>query len=554
MNRLLADSARREFGNRDVTTLFQWAIIGLGFLTIALTVTDYGIGWDEYSSSHYGELVLRYFQTGGKDKSCNQFFNLFLYGPTVDLTAAAVYQEFPHWKYEIRHALSAFFAILTVPALVRIARSYGIPRIGVIAGTALILMPRFYGHAFINSKDIPFACGFAWCMCLLINLVEKRDHRWSSLFLFSIALGLTTSIRPGGWILFGILIPPLLIMSIITQTVSSDQEQPQGMMGKMIITFVVAWSVMVLPWPWAHESPVVNPLLAIKMSSSFHAEFPVLFEGTMVSSLHLPWYYLIKMFVVTTPLPILVMAFVGGVVGLVEQRRKWRSRQGIVIFAMLLWLIAPVTIWTILRPNIYDGIRHFLFVLPALAFWAAFGINFVIERTEGWKSRRVILGGIVLAILSPLWAIVRLHPYQMTYYNEWVGGPSGAEQEYETDYWATSFRDVAEWLNERQALQPTTPLKVLVVANQWNRLCIEHYLTPTISVTLVPVNESIEKLKVEEQYKTHGGEFSAEFDFFVAPYRANQSRYYPDSPIVESIGRSGATFAVIKGHSIEGVE
>ena len=55
------------------------------------------------------------------------------------------------------------------------------------------------------------------------------------------------------------------------------------------------WFMMILPWPWAHQNVLWNPIQAIRVATAFPALFPVLFEGAYVLSNELPWYYLIKM-------------------------------------------------------------------------------------------------------------------------------------------------------------------------------------------------------------------------------------------------------------------
>ena len=43
------------------------------------------------------------------------------------------------------------------------------------------------------------------------------------------------------------------------------------------------------------------------------------------------------------------------------------------------------------------------------------------------------------------------------------------------------------------------------------------------------------------------GRFPPLFDFYVATYRTGKAGNYPDSPIVKTVGRGGALFAVIRG-------
>ena len=54
-----------------------------------------------------------------------------------------------------------------------------------------------------------------------------------------------------------------------------------------------------------------------------------------------------------------------------------------------------------------------------------------------------------LYALTMVTAIYRLHPSEMIYYNEFVGGVSGAFRHgFETEFWGSSYLGVLDWLNE----------------------------------------------------------------------------------------------------------
>jgi hypothetical protein len=60
-----------------------------------------------------------------------------------------------------------------------------------------------------------------------------------------------------------------------------------------------------------------------------------------------------------------------------------------------------------------------------------------------------LYAGLALALITPgLAAIFRLHPYEYTYYNSFIGGTDGAFRKYETDYWLTCYKDAVQQLND----------------------------------------------------------------------------------------------------------
>ena len=50
-------------------------------------------------------------------------------------------------------------------------------------------------------------------------------------------------------------------------------------------------------------------------------------------------------------------------------------------------------------------------------------------------------------LLPGILGIFRLHPYEYTYYNSFIGGTRGAFRNYETDFWLTCYKEAVQDLN-----------------------------------------------------------------------------------------------------------
>jgi hypothetical protein len=102
----------------------------------------------------------------------------------------------------------------------------------------------------------------------------------------------------------------------------------------------------------------------------------------------------------------------------------------------------------------HDGVRLFLptfFFVAALAGWGTIAIAGGIENRTRRRSSllRWILVWIVLGPAA--WKLVRIHPYELSYYNELIGGPRRAwEGGFELSYWYDAFnsRTISQ-INER---------------------------------------------------------------------------------------------------------
>ncbi|PYQ28321.1 MAG: hypothetical protein DMF56_16040 [Acidobacteria bacterium] len=520
-------------------------------LVALLTFRQYGITFDESVQALYGELTLRYFTGHG----AYTFGDLRFYGPLFETIAAIAYAPFPAWKFDIRHLLIATTAVVTLIATGRLAKRADVDPL--IAQLALVMMPQWWGHSFNNSKDVPFACA---CVVVVLAFVRMADAdgRWQMADgksdggsairhppsaigragVAGVALGAALAIRPGGALFFGLTAIALIPL----------------LKWRIAIAGIVGWIVMVALWPWAHLNPILNPIRAIREAASFSAVMPVLFEGDFVRSNLLPRRYLAEMLAITIPLPILIL----GILGIIIALHPPLQRPRVLIAA---WLIVPVVLFTIWRPNVYDGVRHFLFLMPFLALSVAMAAK---EITRRWPRRHpepaqrgegsldaqhpaisrsfavfaaqddggVAQLAIVAVLALSIIPIIRLHPYQMTYYNELVGGTRGAALRFETDYWLSSYREAAMWLRAHAC--PNRPTRVLAAATQSSIACLRYYL-PRDRFTVTQIGQVGLRGALPPQY-----------DYYVGTTRWSCAANYDATPVVQFIGRDGAVFTVIR--------
>jgi 4-amino-4-deoxy-L-arabinose transferase-like glycosyltransferase len=513
------------------------ALIVLAGIVFALVFTDYGVTWDEGVQSTYGELVLDYFASAGADRSCNEYSNLFYYGPLFDGVAAAVYGLAGGLKYEIRHALTGLAALLTLIAVWRFGKLFGSPRVPIFALLALLMMPRFIGHAFNNPKDIPFACAFAWAMVGIGRLLTRRSWSWIDVLLAGGGIGVALSVRVGALMLFAILataIATSLVLFPDERRKWSERRVDRGL--KALALVATAWTLMTLGWPWIHAAPLTRPFLALAEMSDFSFSYMMLFAGDLVRGGELPRHYVPAYLAITTPLSVVALAGLGLV--LTSCRRWTRAREPETLpgLLVLLWLLLPLGYVVLARPVVYDGIRHFLFLFPALALLAGVGAAWIVERLG--RGREILVAGLLVVVLAlTLRDLVVLHPYQSSYFNETVGGVGRAWRNYDADYWASSYREAVLWVRGDSERRSATDTVVVVACNEYNRPCAETYLTDhgnTPGITMHCVWDGSERLPPDT-------------DYYIGMFRYGKAAtFFRDWPVVHRIGRQGAVFSVIK--------
>ena len=76
------------------------------------TFRDYGLGWDDYTHSQYGELLLALYASGFRDTRALSFVNLYLYGGGFDMAARLLAKILPFDLFETRRLAGAAVGLI----------------------------------------------------------------------------------------------------------------------------------------------------------------------------------------------------------------------------------------------------------------------------------------------------------------------------------------------------------------------------------------------------------------------------------------------------------
>jgi len=126
----------------------------------------------------------------------------------------------------------------------------------------------------------------------------------------------------------------------------------------------------------------------------------------------------------------------------------------IIEIAMLVIVLAtvfPIVVAMVMRPALYNGLRHFVFVVPPFAVLGGLAAAWLFAQLRAVDPGALRAGGkAVLGILVfiagvavPVIEMVRLHPYQYTALNWASGGVRMAHDKYMLDYWGLAFKQAA---------------------------------------------------------------------------------------------------------------
>jgi hypothetical protein len=385
-----------------------------------------------------------------------------------------------------------------------------------LASAALFAwQPLLWGHAFINPKDSPFLVFFLGAVCFGFEMIDELEPKsfkkpLGSTLLAAFFLGIATSIRVLGP-LAGALVGIYALGKLKIPT----------LIKRLAVYAVLAILIAFVAWPYLWTNPLQKFLEVFGFMSDNPTQLQVLFNNQLYRADELPRRYLPVLLGLTLTEPVLPLFLIGAIIAFwkkipLKRTDSWPPFTD--YFSLLLWFLIPFAYVLISKPPMYDGYRHFLFMLPPLFIFTGFAL----EKIFGLLKPRWIVGALSLILFTPgIYGSIQLHPYEYTYYNSFAGGTSGAFRRYETDYWLTCYKDAVE-----QFHQPNTKLFVK--------------REPYIAAYYADKNVMI------RDYRAEFGKIQSG-DFVLVNTRANEDfNTFKDASIVLQIRRGNAVFCEIK--------
>ena len=396
------------------------AVLALGVIGLiaSLTFRDYGLGWDDYTHAEYADLLLRMYGSGFKDTAALSFANLYMYGGGFDMAAALLHKVIPLELFETRRLLGAIVGLIGLAVTWRLARRVGGPLAGLAALLLLALCPTFYGHMFMNPKDAPFAVAMAILMLGLVRLAEEYPSPSPRTVLI---VGLGAGLSVGSRILGGLALiyalvgfVPLLLEEIHGSSPREAAHRFLHVMYVLLPGLIVGYLVMGLIWPWSIMEPG-NP---------FALQLPEVLLGLTIAGV------------------------VGSLMSL--SRKDIPARRKTILLMLTLAATLPLVIAMVKRPALYNGIRHFVFVIAPMAVLGGTAFAWLMDwlklRRRSWQPAAVAL--FAFGLLLPLSEMIRLHPYQYTHFNHIAGTVRAADDLFMLDYWGLALKQASDGLRE----------------------------------------------------------------------------------------------------------
>ncbi len=476
------------FTDANLKKIFYFSLIGILLITL---FTGFGIGFhgDEMDMNNYGKANFAFYASGGKDTCCakgsipkpavdtsSMDYLLRYYGCAFEYIAVGTNKilgtdKGPH-EFDVRHFWSEIFGVLTLLFAGLIAKKLANWRTALLTVWLIYLSPSYFGHAYINTKDIPFCAGYLATLYFIMKFLEELPApTWKTATWMMLSFAFTANSRIGGLMLIAFLYLFTAIYAMANkELLAAIKQNAKDVIIKLLYIPVVGMILVILTWPYVLMSPVQHIQDALATISRFPLKVNINFEGASTNSFDVPAHYLPKFMLITTPLVVIALLLVG-LFFVIRTRRK----VNVVLYALLLFSIFFPPIYAVAKSvALYSGWRHFLFIYPGLCIVAAIGLNELLFAVRKPALQIAVMAVCLVGFIKPIMFIIQNHPYEYCYFNEIGGGFKTAYYNYDNDYWMISMRKSVDWLIDHEPSLANSKDTITIACNQ--RIFVKYYL------------------------------------------------------------------------------
>lgn len=300
---------------------------------------------------------------------------------------------------------------------------------GLCAALWFIALPHVWFHAGLHAFDVPVAV--ATLAVVLIYRRALHSPRWA--LALGPALGVAISIKHNA-----LFIPVLLALHYGLCLLLARRRPHASQLLPFLAMAVLAPLTVVALWPWLWSDPIGRVLEYVEFHR-LHAYYNTEYLGVNYNRPPLPVSYPFVLTWATVPTGMLLLALFGLAHGLTRSLREPVSRDSPRWTAPLaghdrrdglLWaLFAAFPLLLISSPTIpiFGGTKHWLTAYPFFALAATSALIALVRAAAlppRWRHAPAIT--LLLILVPGVWSTIDGHPYGLSQYAPFVGGPRGA--------------------------------------------------------------------------------------------------------------------------------
>ena len=353
-------------------------------------------------------------------------------------------------SYHFFEVFTSFMVVLGVAVITYL--EFGLFS-SIVASASLALYPLFFSESHFNIKDPPEAAFFG--LTIIFFYIGVTKNKWLYLIISSIFAAFAVGTKFNAFFIIPILGLWLFYYLIFIKW--KHRNNKLLFISLLIYPFLTAFIFYIL-WPYLWSKPLDNFLDIVLFYKQIGTGTPV----EMAQYLYRGWNtYPIVWIFYTTPVPILILSIVGFLVSIYLSLFKKNS----FAFLVILWFSIPILRASFPNSAIYGGVRQLMEFVPAMAILAGMGTYYLLQVKRHYK---LIVFIIFLSMLFVTHEMVKIHPNQNVYFNQLVGGLSGARDK-KIPYWGNSYGNAyqqgLDWINKNAEPNAKVGLPISTMGN-----------------------------------------------------------------------------------------
>ena len=420
------------------------AVFLAAFAILLISVTDYGLTWDEPYYIAHGNRLQQWFglliqnQAPFSDDAVNNLIQFDRYHnchPPFYKLSGLLFKNllgkylYSNILYQYRVSTIFWSALLIAILFLYLHRAYQSHLIALLGAGLFFTVPRFFVHMHLFATDAIIVSLYFVALYLFVFGKNRVSAILGGLFGGALLASKFT----------GVLLFPILL--IIAPCFSDRKEYARRFV--FFIPATILGFVLFDIHLWVGFWQEIIFYFRSVLDRESVVTIGTLFFGK-VYDFRLPLYQPLIMLGICIPFALIVFAIFSPMFGKFNRHRKFWLFEVLPLIFLLLIFSLPKT------PK-HDGIRLFSLAWPHLILLSIRGvcgisrlINWLIINRVAPSGSKVVVRvkiGVITALLSftlliNVSTLIDYHPYQLSFYNAAIGGPAGAAKKgFTISYW-----------------------------------------------------------------------------------------------------------------------
>ena len=410
-----------------------------------------GRSWDEDFQLFQGKVAMDYLLSLGTVDT--DYLYRKYYATMYWSFGYLVTEIFPQeYKIQVNHVFNLIFSLSAIIATGKICKILFNRQVGQIVFILLFFLPIYFGHMSFNGKDTVIVFSHVWIFYLVFRYLKNQNNR-EKVKTYILSLGLLTSIATSIHLTFLATLIPIFLFVFIEVFLLKKFLCYNFSKIKLFIdffkVFLIFYFSLVLFWLDTHSNIFVLPFEYFVdhfklVEGDVWRGWPFnLINGKYYISTDVTKFHILINLLYKSPEYILFLYPIFFVLLLIKKdffENKFNFFY-IKVFFISSIIFYPILISFLVPLTIYDGLRHFLWILPYFCIIPGLAIYFFIKNFNFMYSK--IISIILLMFFTYfLYNFLLITPYQYTYLNSFSGNVENKYKKFENDYWATSMHEL----------------------------------------------------------------------------------------------------------------